>query len=94
MRNEHTLDWDRILRKKEKTYGEPSHNKYVQIAKDFIALCPQCKSSKVTIRKRKTPKYLCHDCGNEFDDPKSFLSYTTRKQKYDFGRQYSNPDDD
>jgi rRNA maturation endonuclease Nob1 len=48
---------------------------------------------KITIRKRKTPKYRCHDCSNEFDDPKAKIVNKTRKQKYDFGRQYSNPDE-
>jgi len=74
---------------KEESIGKSS-NKYIQIAKDFIAVCPNCKSSKITIRKRKTPKYRCKKCGNEFDDPKAAFPYTTRKQKYDFGRQYFN----
>ena len=70
-----------------------SHNKFRQIAKDFIAVCPKCESTKITIRKRRTPKYRCHDCGNEFDDPKAKIVYTTKKQKHDYGQQYSNPDE-
>ena len=63
------------------------------MAKDFIAVCPKCESTKITIRRRKTPKYRCHDCGNEFHDPKTRIVYTTQKQKEDFGRRYSNPDE-
>jgi rRNA maturation endonuclease Nob1 len=48
---------------------------------------------KITIRKRKTPKYRCHNCANEFDDPNAKIVNKTRKQKDDFGRQYSNPDE-
>jgi transposase-like protein len=81
------------LIKKEDESVERSHNKFSQIAKDFIAVCPKCESIKITIRKRKTPKYRCHDCGNEFDDLKAKIVHTTSKQKDDFGRQYSNPDE-
>jgi transposase-like protein len=81
------------LIKEEDEVDERSHNKFRQIAKDFITMCPKCESIKITIRKRKTPKYRCHDCGNEFDDPKAKIVYTTSKQKDDFGRQYSNPDE-
>ncbi len=77
----------------EDDFVERSHNTFSQIAKDFIAVCPKCESMKITIRKRKTPKYRCHDCSNEFDDPKAKIVNKTRKQKYDFGRQYSNPDE-
>ena len=63
------------------------------MAKDFIAVYPKCESTKITIRKRKAPKYRCHGCGNEFDDPKTRIVYKTHKQKNDFGRQYSNPDE-
>jgi transposase-like protein len=77
----------------EDEFVEHSHNKFSQIAKDFIAVCPKCESIKITIRKRKIPKYRCHDCGNEFDDLKAKIVYTTSKQKDDFGRQYSNPDE-
>jgi transposase-like protein len=80
------------LIKEEGTFVERSHNKYVQMAKDFIAVCPKCESIDISIRKRKTPKYRCEGCHNEFDDPKAKTVYTTKKQKHDFGRQYSNPD--
>jgi len=80
------------LIKEEDKFVELSHNKFIQMAKDFIAVCPQCKSTKITIRKRKTPKYRCHDCGNEFHNPKTRIVYTSQKQKDDFGKQYSNPD--
>jgi len=63
------------------------------MTKDFIAVCPKCKSTSISIRKRKTPKYICKDCGDEFDDPKATINYKTAKQKDDFGRQYSNPDE-
>jgi transposase-like protein len=82
------------LIKEKDEFIEQSHNTYRQIAKDFDAVCPKCESIKITIRKRKTPKYRCHDCGNEFDDPKASISYKTRKQKYDFGRHYDSPDDE
>lgn len=62
------------------------------MAKDFIAVCPKCESIDITIRRRKTPKYRCAGCHNEFDDPKAKIVYTTQKQKKDFGQQYSNPD--
>ena len=78
--------------KEKDEFVERSHNKFIQMAKDFIAVCPKCKSTKITIRKRKTPKYRCYDCGNEFHDPKTRIVYTTNKQKNDFGRQYTNPD--
>jgi transposase-like protein len=77
----------------EDEFVERSHNTFRQMAKDFIAVCPKCERIKITIRKRKTPKYRCHDCGNEFDDPKAKIVNKTRKQKDDFGRQYSNPDE-
>ena len=79
--------------KEEDEFVERSHNKFIQMAKDFIAVCPKCESIKISIRKRKAPKYRCHDCGNEFDDPKTRIVYTTHKQKNDFGRRYSNPDE-
>ena len=77
---------------KEDEFVERSHNKYFQIAKDFLAVCPKCESNKIFIRKRKIPKYRCDECGNEFDDPKAKIVHKTQKQKDDFGRQYSNPD--
>jgi transposase-like protein len=81
-----------LIREEDEFVGQ-SHNTFRQIAKDFIAVCPKCERLKITIRKRKTPKYRCHDCGNEFDDPKARIVNKTQKQKDDFGRQYSNPDE-
>jgi len=81
------------LIKEEDTFVERSHNKYAQMARDFLEVCPKCESIKISIRKRKTPKYVCKDCGNEFDDPKAKIAFKTPKQKDDFGRQYSNPDE-
>jgi ribosomal protein L37AE/L43A len=72
---------------------EQSDNKYIQIARDFVKVCPKCKSKNITVRRRKTPKYRCAGCHNEFDDPKAKIVYTTQKQRNDFGRQYSNPDE-
>ena len=51
------------------------------MGKDFLEVCPKCKSKKISIRRRRTPKYKCRDCKNEFDDPKTRLAYTTQKQK-------------
>ncbi len=72
---------------------ERSHNKFFQMGKDFIEVCPKCKSKNISVRKRKTPKYNCQDCGNEFADPKAKIVHKTHKQRNDFGRQYSNPDE-
>ena len=82
-----------MIKEKNEVVGR-SHNKFLQIARDFIEICPKCKSIRISVRKRKTPKYICHACGNEFDDPNAKIGYTTSKQKEDFGKQYSNPDDD
>ena len=51
------------------------------MGKDFLEVCPKCKSKKISIRRRRTPKYKCQDCKNEFDDPKTRLAYKTQKQK-------------
>lgn len=80
------------MTKEEYKVVERSHNKFIQRAKEFIAVCPKCDSTKITVRKRKTPKYRCHDCGNEFDDPNAKIVHITQKQKDDFGKQYTNPD--
>jgi len=80
-----------ILIKKEKSV-ERHHNKFLQTTQDFVEVCPKCKSKNISSRQRKIPKYLCQDCKNEFDDSKTKIAYTTKKQKYDFGRQYSNSD--
>jgi len=44
------------------------------------------------VRNRKKPKYRCHDCGYEFDDPKALIVPNTQKQRKEIGKQYSNPD--
>ena len=61
--------------------------------KDFLEVCPKCKSKIITIRRRKIPKYRCHVCKNEFDNPKTILAHTTQKQRNEMGKQYSNPDE-
>jgi transposase-like protein len=81
------------LIKKEDEFAERSHNKFFQMGKDFIEVCPECKSTNISIRNRKKPKYKCQDCGNEFADPKAKIVNKTQKERNDFGRQYSNPDE-
>jgi transposase-like protein len=80
------------LRRKKNRFIEQSDNKFLQITRDFVEVCPKCKSINISVRQRKIPKYRCQDCKNEFDDPKAKIAYTTHKQRYDFGRQYSNSD--
>lgn len=70
-----------------------SCNKFLQMGRDFVEVCPNCNSIRISVRKRKTPKYRCHACGNAFDDLKAKIVYKSQKQKNDFGRQYSNPDE-
>jgi ribosomal protein L37AE/L43A len=77
----------------ENKFVEQSHNKFLQIVRDFDRVCPKCESNKISIRNRKTPKYKCQNCKNEFDDPKAKIEYKTSKQHKDYGRQYSNPDE-
>jgi ribosomal protein L37AE/L43A len=81
------------LRKKKNEVIEQSDNKYIQIARDFVKLCPKCKSKNITVRRRKTPKYRCEGCHNEFDDPKALIVHITQKQRKEIGRHYSNPDE-
>ena len=78
---------------KEDRFVERSHNKFFQMGKDFVEVCPKCKSKDISIRQRRTPKYYCKACKNEFDDPKTMLPYTTRKQQKEIGKKYSNPDE-
>jgi len=80
------------LKKEKDGFVEQSHDRYRQIAKDFIAVCPKCESTKIYIRRRKMPKYICKECGIEFDDPKAKIVDKTQKQKDDYGKQYTNPD--
>ena len=81
------------MKKEENEFVERSHNIFLQIAKDFVEVCPKCKSIKISIRKRKIPKYKCQNCGNEFDNPKEKKAYQTPKQKQEFDMQYPNPDE-
>ena len=81
-----------MIKGKREVVGR-SHNKFLQTARDFVKVCPKCVSIKISIRKRKIPKYKCQDCGNEFDDPKAEIGYITQKQIKDFGRQFHNPDE-
>ena len=74
-------------------FVEQNRNSFLQTTQDFIEVCPKCKRKNISSRQRKTPKYLCQDCKNEFDNPRAKIFYTTHKQRYDFGRQYSNPDE-
>ena len=80
------------MRRTENRFLEQSHNKYLQIARDFVKVCPKCESNKIFIRNRKIPKYRCQGCGNEFDNPKAEIVHKTIKQHRDYGRQYTNPD--
>jgi transposase-like protein len=80
------------LRKKKNEFIEKSDNKYVQIARDFVKICPKCKCIKISVRNRKKPKYRCEGCHNEFDDPKAMIVLKTQKQRKEIDKQYSNPD--
>jgi len=81
------------LIKEENEFIKRHHNKFLQATQDFIEVCLKCKSINISTRQRKIPKYRCQDCKNEFDDPKAKIVYTTKKQKHDYGQQYSNPDE-
>jgi transposase-like protein len=63
------------------------------MARDFVEVCPKCKSIHISVRKRKMPKYKCQDCDNEFDNPKAEIVQKTQQQRDDFGRHYHNPDE-
>jgi len=80
-----------LLRKKHEF--EPSLNKYLQITRDFVKVCPKCNSIHITTRTRKKPKYKCQHCDNEFDNPKAEIEHITLKQQGDYTRQYPNPDE-
>jgi len=79
------------LIKEENKFVERSHNKFIQMARDFVEVCPKCSSINISVRQRKTPKYYCRDCKNEFDDPKAKIVQKTSKQQRDFGKYYFNP---
>lgn len=72
-------------------FVEQSDNKFIQMARDFVEVCPKCSSINISVRQRKTPKYFCRDCKNEFDDPKAKIVEKTFKQQKDFGKYYFNP---
>jgi len=80
------------LIKEENKFVGRSHNIFLQIARDFIKVCPKYKGINISTRNRKTPKYRCQNCKNEFDDPNAKIVHKTCKQHRDYGRQYSNPD--
>lgn len=80
------------MRKKINRFFEQSNNIFLQIARDFVEICPECKSNKISVRRRNIPKYHCQDCKNEFDNPKAEIVHKTIKQQREIGRQYSNPD--
>ena len=80
------------MRRRNSKFVERSDNKFLQIARDFLEICPKCNSIHVFVRQRKRPKYYCNDCKNEFDDPKAKIAYKTYKQKMEQGKKYSNPD--
>jgi len=80
------------LRKKKNVFIEQSDNKYIQIARDFVKVCPKCKSFHISVRNRMTPKYRCASCHTEFDDPKAEIVHITQKQRTEIGKQYLNPD--
>jgi len=73
-------------------FVERNYNSFLQTTQNFIEVCPKCKRKNISSRQRKTPKYLCQDCKNEFDNPKAKIVYITQKQRKEFGKQYSNPD--
>ena len=63
------------------------------MTRDFVEICPRCKSIHISIRQRKKPKYRCQDCKNEFDNIKTKIVPKTQKQINEFGKQYSVPDE-
>ena len=81
-----------MIKEENEFIGHP-HNIFLQIAKDFVEVCPKCNSTNISIRKRKIPKYRCQECKNEFDDPNAQIVNKTKKQKHEYGQEYSNPDD-
>ena len=65
---------------KEDRLVERSRNKFKEIDKDFIVVCPKCKDYHITIRRRKKPKYYCQKCKKEFNNPKAKITLSRRKQ--------------
>lgn len=80
------------MRRKKSRFIEPSNNIFLQIARDFVEVCPKCDGIHISVRRRKIPKYRCQDCANEFDNPKAEFAYITQKQKEEIGIQHPNPD--
>lgn len=77
----------------ENLFVKQYHNKFLQTARDFVKVCPECKSIHITVRNRKKPKYKCQYCDIEFDNPNAEIVHKTQKQIKDFGRHYHNPDE-
>ena len=71
----------------ENKFVEQSRNIFLQTARDFIKVCPECKSINISTRNRKTPKYKCRLCDNEFDNPKAKIVHTSLTQRRNYGRQ-------
>ena len=80
------------MRRKTNRFIEQSDNKFLQIARDFVEVCPKCSSINIFVRQRKTPKYYCKVCKNEFDNPKATIEHKTSKQRNEIGKQYHNVD--
>jgi transposase-like protein len=80
-----------LIKEKKEGVGR-SDNIFLQMGRDFVEVCPKCKCIRISVRNRKKPKYRCHDCGYEFDDPKALIVPKTQKQRKEIGKQYSNPD--
>jgi transposase-like protein len=81
------------LRRKQNRFIEQYDNKFLQIARDFVEVCPKCESIYISVRQRKIPKYRCQNCNNEFDNPKAEIVHKTIKQQREFGKHYNNPDE-
>lgn len=57
--------------------------------RDFIEVCPKCKCMRIFVTNRENPKYRCHDCGYEFDDPSGLIVHKIQTQRKEIGKQYS-----
>ena len=80
-----------MIEEKKEGVGR-SDNIFLQTARDFIEVCPNCESIHISVRQRKIPKYYCQICKTEFDNPKAEIVHITQKQRREIGKQYSNPD--
>ena len=69
-----------------------SDNIFLQTARDFIEVCPNCESIHISVRQRKIPKYYCQICKTEFDNPKAEIVHITQKQRREIDIQHPNPD--